>query len=176
MATPNPITLTVDRRIFEHSDAVHLRRMRGAIYVYLALLARIPNGHGTVEVDPEGLAKAMGLPQGTVRSWLGHLRKAGYIALDRLNGSTRVTIGHEETPAPTVESTPKPTRFFTPAKVMRALGERPDPGAIEDAVGQYTDPVIRRALAGTLATPADQIRRSRTALFLYLTKRYAQEP
>jgi hypothetical protein len=171
-----PITITLDRRLFEHPEAIHLRRMRGAIWLYLDLLARIPNGAGAIEVEPAAVAGAMGLPEGTIRSWLGHLRKAGYIKFEWLNGMARVTIGRKETQAPMAQSTQKLTRFFTPAKVMRALGERPDPGAIEDAVGQYTDPVIRRALAGTLATPADQIRRSRTALFLYLTKRYAQEP
>lgn len=170
----DPITLTLDRRILEHPRAYHLRRMRGALWLYLDLLARMPSGAGTIEVVPAAVAGAMGLPEGTVRSWLGHLRKAGYLEAQRLNGKTRVTI---ENRAPVSASAPpeQPTRFFTAAKVMRALNERSDPGAIEDALDRHSDAVVRRALAGALTTPAEKIRRSRTALFLYLLNRYAQD-
>jgi len=58
---------------------------------------------------------------------------------------------------------------------MRALGERREPDAIEDTLAAHSDAVIRRALAGAMATPAEKIRRSRTALFLFLLNRYAQE-
>jgi hypothetical protein len=172
----DPITITLDRRLLEHPEAHHLKRMRGAIWLYLDLLARIPTGAGTIEVEPAAVAGAMGLPEGTVRSWLGHLRKAGYIQAERLNGKTRVTIEREEPRQAAVEGEEKPKRFFTAAKVMRALGERVDRDAVEDAVDHHPDEVVRRALAGAMATPAEKIRRSRTALFLFLLKRYAQEP
>lgn len=177
MSPHDPITLTLDRRILEHPRAHHLRRMRGALWLYLDLLARLPGGAGTIEVEPAAVGVAMGLPEGTVRSWLGHLRKAGYLEAQRLNGKTRVTI--ERTgPAPERPEPPEPVkqpRFFTAAKIMRALNERSDPGAIEDALDRHSDAVVRRALAGALATPAEKIRRSRTALFLYLLNRYAQD-
>jgi hypothetical protein len=175
MSTPHdPITLTLDRRILEHPRAYHLRRMRGALWLYLDLLVRLPGGTGTIEIEPAAVGVEMGLPEGTVRSWLGHLRKAGYLEAQRLNGKTRVTI---EGSAPSSEpSEPaKPSRFFTAAKIMRALNERSEPGAIEDALDRHSDAVIRRSLAGALATPAEKIRRSRTALFLYLLNRYAQD-
>ncbi len=175
MPTSDPITLILDRRILEHPQAHHLRRMRGALWLYLDLLARLPGGAGTLEVEPAAVAGAMGLPEGTVRSWLGHLRKAGYLEAVRLNGKTRVTIEHDRR-APEPEEPVKPARFFTAAKIMRALNERSEPGAIEDVLDRHSDSVIRRALAGALATPAEKIRRSRTALFLYLVNRYAQEP
>jgi len=174
MSQPDPITITLDRRLLEHPRAHHLRRMRGAVWLYLDLLAR---GAGTIEIEPAAVGAAMGLPEGTVRSWLGHLRKAGYLEAERLNGKVRVTIESQTPnvpPAPTPEP-PKPDRFFTAPKIMRALGERVDPDAIEDALEHHSDDAIRRALAGAMATPAEKIRRSRTALFLYLLKRYAQE-
>ena len=175
MPTPHdPITLTLDRRILEHPRAYHLRRMRGALWLYLDLLARLPGGARTIEIEPAAVAGAMGLPEGTVRSWLGHLRKAGYLEAQRLNGKTRVTIEPNK-PAPEAPQPKRPARFFTAAKVMRALNERSDPGAIEDALDRHSDAVVRRALAGALATPAEKIRRSRTALFLYLLNRYAQD-
>ncbi len=174
MSTHDLITITLDRRILEHPRAYHLRRMRGALWLYFDLLARLPGGAGTIEIEPAAVAGAMGLPEGTVRSWLGHLRKAGYLDAQRLNGKTRVTI--EQNALVSEPTQPeKPARFFTAAKVMRALNERSDPAAIEDALDRHTDAVVRRALAGALATPAEKIRRSRTALFLYLLNRYAQD-
>jgi hypothetical protein len=163
----DPITLTLDRRILEHPRAYHLRKMRGALWLYLDLLARLPGGTGTLEIEPAAVAGAMGLPEGTIRSWLGHLRKAGYLRAQRLNGTVRVTIEGAR-PAPEPSEPSKPSRFFSAAKIMRALNERSDPDAIEDALDRHSDAVIRRALAGALATPAEKIRRSRTALFLYL--------
>ena len=170
----DPITLTLDRRILEHPRAYHLRRMRGALWLYLDLLARLPGGAGTIEVEPAAVGVAMGLPEGTIRSWLGYLRKAGYLEAQRLNGKTRVTI-ERTAPPPEPPEPAKPTRFFTAAKIMRALNERSESGAIEDALERHSDTVTRRALAGALATPAEKIRRSRTALFLYLLNRYAQD-
>ena len=170
----DPITLTLDRRILEHPRAYHLRRMRGALWLYLDLLARLPGGAGTIEVEPAAVAGVMGLPEGTIRSWLGHLRKAGYLEAQRLNGKTRVTI-EGSSPAPESPEPAAPTRFFTAAKIMRALNERSEPGALEDALDRHSDAIVRRALAGALATPTEKIRRSRTALFLYLLDRYAQD-
>lgn len=177
MSSPQPITLTLDRRILEHPRAYHLRRMRAGLWLYLDLLARLPAGADTFEVGPAAIGREMGLPEGTIRSWLGHLRKAGYIEAVRLNGSTRVTIKQAiapETP-PETATTPMPARFFTVAKLQRALGEPGNEEALEAALGLYADPNVRRALAGTLAVPETQIRRSRTALFIYLLKRHAKE-
>ena len=65
----------------------------------------------------------MGLPEGTVRSWLGHLRKSGYLEAVRLNGKTRVTIKRLAAAELVAEPPATPTRFFTIAKIQRALGE-----------------------------------------------------
>jgi hypothetical protein len=170
----SPLTITLDRRLLEHPEALHLRRMRGAIWLYLALLARLPKGTDTLEVEPADLARTMGLPEGTIRSWLGHLRKHRYAEVRRLNGSVRVRLKHLVTgdrPAP-VTADPAPARFFTVAKLEAALGETGNRDALEAALAAHPDPVIRRALAGALAVAASEIRRSRTALFLYLLKRH----
>ncbi len=172
MSNSNPVTLTLDRRILEHPRAYHLRRMRAGLWLYLDLLARLPAKAGSIEVEPAAVGRDMGLPEGTVRSWLGHLRKAGYLEAVRLNGKVRVTIRRATVPEPPPEP-PTPPRFFTVAKLQRALGERGDNEAFEAALKLHTDAVVKRALAGTLAVPETQIRRSRTALFLYLLKRHA---
>jgi hypothetical protein len=141
------------------------------IWLYLDLLARLPVGAETIEVDPRVVGEEMGLPEGTIRSWLGHLHHAGYVVAERLNGTVRVTIKKGFVPEPPV--TPK-ERFFTVAKLQRMLKDKLNVEAFEAALKLYPDPVIRRALAGALGPPETEIRRSRTALFLYLLKRYGQ--
>jgi hypothetical protein len=146
--------------------------MRMGIWVYLDVLARLPRGVEQLEIDPGELEKEMGLPEATIRSWLGHLRKAGYLDIVRLNGKLQVTIKKGHVPEP--PEVPQ-QRVFTVQKLQRMLKDKLNLEALEDAITTYPDSVIRRALAGALAPPEDQIRRSRTALFLYLLKRYAHE-
>ncbi len=174
MSSPQPIALSLDRRILEHPRAYHLRRMRAGLWLYLDLLARLPAGAETFEVEPAAIGRDMGLPEGTVRSWLGHLRKSGYLEAVRLNGKVRVTMKRVEVPDAAPPATPTPTRFFTVAKIQRALGEISDEHSLQAVLNLHSDELIKRALAGTMAVPETQIRRSRTALFIYLLKRHAQ--
>ena len=175
MSSPELISLQLDRRILEHPRAYHLRRMRAGIWLYLDLLARLPAGTDTFEVDPAAIGRDMGLPEGTIRSWLGHLRKAGYLDAVRLNGATRVTMKRPTVPeASSAVATALPIRFFTIAKLQRALGEKSNEEALQAVLDLHGDDVVKRALAGTLAVPETQIRRSRIALFIYLLKRHAQ--
>lgn len=177
MSTQHPITLTLDRRLLRHPRAYHLRRMRLGIWLYLDLLARLPAGADALEIDPQEIGTEMGLSESTIRSWLGHLRKAGYLEAERLDGHLRVTIRavHQPTPAvqPRTPSAGGVSRFFTAQKLEDALGESGQRETLEAALNLHPDSVVRRALAGSLAVPGPQIRRSRTALFLYLLKRHA---
>jgi len=177
MSSPQPITLILDRRLLEHPRAYHLRRMRAGIWLYLDLLARLPGSAGSIEIEPAAIAVEMGLPEGTIRSWLGHLRKAGYLEAKRLNGKIAVQIDAVEPKAPSVEGATGTTRrpiplrrFFTVPKLARALGEAGQQEAFKAALDLYPDEAIKVALAGALAVPGPKIRKSRTALFLYLLK------
>ncbi len=167
--TSDSISLTLPRRLLEHPEAVHIRRIRAAIWIYLALRARLPTDTDTIEVDPVALARSMGLPEGMIRSWIGHLRKSGYIRAKRLNGTIRVTVvGRGRRPV--VAALDAEARFFTLRKLKEALHSRGSDDAFQEALGLYPDPAIQRALAGALAVPQEKIKRSRTALFLYLLK------
>jgi DNA-binding transcriptional ArsR family regulator len=175
MSSQPTLTIQVDRRLLEHPRAYHLRRMRAGIWLYLDLLARLPAGAETFEVEPAAIGRDMGLPEGTIRSWLGHLRKAGYVKAERLNGKVRVTMKRNAVPEPPPGPVAAPARFFTVAKLQRTLGEPGNEESLQAALNLNSDAVVKRALAGTLAVPETQIRRSRTALFIYLLKRHAKE-
>jgi len=170
MSSPSSVHLTLDRRLLRHPRAYHLRRMRMGLWLYLDLLARLPAGADSIEVEPAAVAGELGVEEGFVRSWLGHLRKAGYVEAERLNGSVRISIKGDFVPAP-IE--PPRQRFFTAPKLERALADRSHRAELETALRDHTDTVIRKALAGALAVPESQIRVSRTALFFFLLKRYA---
>jgi hypothetical protein len=172
-ATPS-LALTLDRRIVEHPEARHIRRMRIAIWLYLYLLARHAKGADSVEIAPADVASDMGLPEGTIRSWLGHLRHAGYVEVTKLNGTLRILIRKHQASDPPAPAVPK-QRFFTVAKLQAALGEPGNAESLQAALNLHPDAVIKRALAGALAVPGEQIKKSKTALFLYLVKKYGQE-
>lgn len=166
------VTLTLDRRLLEHPRAYHLRRMRLGLWLYLDLLARLSGRAGTIELEPAAVGRDMGLPEGTVRSWLGHLRKGGYLKRERLNGVMRVTIEGKKIATP--GDAPKPKRH-TVASLMKALGESGSEVALEAALHLYPARTIERALREATAVPQSQIRYSRTALFLYLLRDNAKK-
>jgi hypothetical protein len=164
------VTITLDRRLLEHPQGVHLRKMRSAIWLYLALLARLPKDQDTVEIETPAVANSMGLPEGTIRSWLGHLRKHRYIEVRPVNGGYSVRVKHVAIAPMAPEVPPLRSRFFTAAKLAKALGEKGDRTSFEAALAHHSDDAIRQVLAKTLAVPDERIRRSRTALFLYILK------
>lgn len=170
---PTPIAIRFDRGLLEHPQALHIRRMRSAVWLYLAILARLPADQNSLELDTEEVAPAMGLPSGTVRSWLGHLRKHRYIRLEG-SGPLRISLRHLPEPVGAAGASESPMRFFTVGRLERAMGETGNRESLESVLDSHEDSAIKRALAGALAVPAAEIRRSRTALFLYLLKRHAQ--
>lgn len=172
-AISDHVTITLPRRLLEHPRAFHVRRMRAAVWLYVLILSRLPKGSDAVDVDPKETARAMGLPEGTVLSWLGHLRRCRYIEVRRHDGSISVRVKRHPVAKPS--EAPPAARFFTIAKLEHALQETGRRDLLEPALAANPDPAVKRALAGALAVPATEIRRSRTALFLYLLKKHAHE-
>jgi hypothetical protein len=171
MSPPQPTNLTLDRRLLEHPRAYHLRRMRAGIWLYLDLLARLAGRPGSLELEPAAVGREMGLPEGTIRSWLGHLRKGGYLKANRRDGAIEVTLDGRKIPA---DESPRPMRVHSATSLALALGESGKELALEAALRLYPKKLVDRALEATIAVPQGQIRHSRTGLFLYLLKQYAE--
>src|ERR1044072_3184284 len=100
MPSASTFHLTLDRHLLRHPRAYHLRRMRMGLWLYLDLLARLPAGADTLEVPPAVVAGELGVEEGFVRSWLGHLQKSRYLDTERLNGSIRGHVRQEPVPQP----------------------------------------------------------------------------
>lgn len=176
MPSSHTFSILLDGRLLRHPRAYHLRRMRMGLWLYLDLLARLPAGADRLEVEPAAVAGDLGVTDGFVRSWLGHLAKAGYLETRRLNGAIEVHFRDGAAPEPGAEKAPAAQkRFFTAAKLSRALDDRANQETFATVLKAHEDPAIRKALAGALAVPENQIRRSRTALFLYLLKNQSHE-
>lgn len=171
MSLRDPITLTLDRRLLEHPRAYHLRRMRQGIWLYLDLLARLAGRAGSIELEPAAVGRDMGLPEGTIRSWLGHLRKGGYLRLQRLESAVEVRVNAHGLPA----DKPAPVRVHSAKDLAKALGEDSNEAALQAALNLYPRGVVARSLEAALAVPQRSIRHSRTALFLYLLKHHDEK-
>lgn len=172
-AASDRVTLALPHTLLFHPRAYHVRRMHAALWLYLAVLALLPPKEDVVEFRAVDLATVMGLPEGTIRSWLGHLRKHRYLAVRSVDGSLRVRVRRRIRMDPPKE--PGPERLFTAQKLEKALGETGHRKLLTDALVAFPDGDLQRALAQAIAVPATEIRRSRTALFLYLLKRHAQD-
>jgi len=172
MPLRDPITLTLDRRLLEHPRAYHLRRMRAGVWLYLDLLARLSGQAGTLEFEPAAVGRDMGLPEGTIRSWLGHLRKGGYLKAEHSGDALRVTLDGRKIPA---ADTPRAAKRHTAASLSAALGESGHEVALEAALRLYAARAINQALEKATSLPQSRIRHSRTGLFLYLLKQHDQE-
>jgi len=59
-----------------------------------------------------------------------------------------VTIKRVIVPEPTPKPPTTPTRFFTVAKIERALGETSNETTLQAVLNLHTDEQIKRALAG----------------------------
>ncbi len=159
------VTITFDRTIVEHPRALHIKRMKSAIWLYLALIARRASGDTVAEVELGAIAQSMGLSESTVRTWLGHLKKRRYIdVLARRNGTVRLRLKHRQ---PDPEAIAKPRRL-TVEGLERSLGESGYRERLATALSTHSPPAILYALDRATEVPRSKIRRSRTALFLYL--------
>lgn len=157
------------------AKAKHYRRMRQAIWLYLYLLLAAPPGSGRRLLDPEAVARAMGLTEATVRSWLGHLRTAGYVTTERSGRQVWVQITKwiprelRSVPSP---AAPRAKTPLTPEALARVLGEPPESPVLARIVRESDPQVLQAALERTLAVPDSQIRKSRLALLHYLLKHH----
>lgn len=161
--------------------------MKQSIWLYLSLLLQAHRITGTVKLDPKKTAEAMGVKEATIRSWLGHLRKAGYVSIKRWPGSLLVKLSRFKPPsamikdsfdepgAETERSSSRPAlpdadKAFAQA-LAQALNDEDNLTQYEEAVRQHDHATLTRALEQVQRVPAERITKSRSALFHYILKR-----
>jgi DNA-binding transcriptional ArsR family regulator len=175
---PTGLTSILMRRgLVVDSEARHYRAMRQSVWLYLYLLLAVNPTTGARLLSPALIAEQMGLNEDTIRSWLGRLRRAGYLSVERQGDYLRVEMKRWRTPARPVEPEAidepqqKTRSGMSPELLAKRLGEEPGDPFWERAVMTWDDATIRRVLEEVERVPAERIRKSRAALFRYLITR-----
>ncbi len=174
----------------------HHRRIRHAIwlYLYLLTLANIKTGKLTTRIAD--IANATGISEETVRSWLGHLKKWHYVSVVKnrdgfqfkINRWKEITNVNDADPIGLLQKTTKgppkgrePKELFPqdPADLARKIaGDLQATDSItyiENLCRAHSRSIVLKAFKEARALPAEKVKKSRGALFVYLTKKYAQE-
>jgi DNA-binding transcriptional ArsR family regulator len=151
--------------------------MRQSVWLYLYLLLAVNPKTGTRLFLPAEMGTQMGLKEDTIRSWMGRLRKAGYVRVERQGEYLRVEITRWRAPAstepkePTSAKAPSRPRGITADQLARQLGEEPGDPFWERVIETWDEPTIQQVIADVKRVPDEQIRKSRAALFRYLITR-----
>ncbi len=161
----------VKQGLVRDPEAKHVRRMRQAVWLFLFLIVSVNRQTGRRLISPVVVAQEMGLPEATVRSWLGHLRKAGYLSTQRQGRLVRVKIVRwpriAVADAVTGDSGPAAGHAAEAHRLAEALGGNPDDPMWADVLRDHAPDEIERARKRALAVPAQEVRKSRVALFRY---------
>lgn len=182
--------------------AKHYYCMQQAVWLYLYFIAFSNVRTGKLTARLSEIAHDMGLPEETLRSWLGHLRKWHYVMAEKQGDEIVFKITKWKNIATELEATPIPPRENIKKKAGRricpiktdseeehqvhdvtslayeiasALEEPTNQPYFEEMCRRYPDHIIQRSLVEAQAFPAEKIKKSRGALFAYLVKKYAHE-
>ena len=152
--------------------ATHVKRMRQAIWLYLYLLLAVNPSTGKRILSPSHIAGEMGLKEETVRSWLGHLRRQGYVAIERQGDLVAVTvIKWPKRQPPAASENVNRKSPLTPEALAKALGCDPSDPFLKEVVMGEDLARIQEVLAQVTRVPEERIKKSRLALFRYLLKK-----
>jgi hypothetical protein len=180
-------------------QAKHYRLMKQAVWLYLYLIGFSNIKTGKLTARLSDIAKDMGIREETLRSWLGHLRKGNYIAVEKQgdqllfkitkwkNISSKLEIdkwlqtniqkskgrrsANDDDPKPEqkVSNTSKLAR-----QIAKDLDSHEGLAYFEKLCSNYPQKIILQSLKEAKAIPAEKIKKSRSALFVYLVKKYAK--
>ena len=164
------------------NDGSHYTRLRQGYWLYLYLLLKAHPDSGKLVMAPEKAASETGVKVETVRSWLGHLRKQGYLHARRQGQVYVLTLSnwsvgrnHSFPELIPDEDYENGYHELTPEELTKRLGNGDGLSFYRSLCDRYPQDILCRALSEVEAIPAERIKKSRGALFTYLVKKYAQE-
>lgn len=157
----------------------HRRAMGAAVWLFLLLLALASPTSGERLVDPAKLGQLLGAPEATVRTWIGQLRKAGYLAVAREGRNLWVRIlrwSPEAPPEPQIEPVGPQPGPGSPGTALKAstlaerLGEPLRSPLMAQMLSEHPPERIQEVLDEVMAIPQERIKKSRAALMAYLLR------
>lgn len=178
MIKESPKILVLRSRLIGN-DGRSYQRMRQTIWLYLYLILQLNPRTGRLLTKVSTISQDMGIKQETIRSWLGHLRRKGYVSVKRQGGYWLITV----TGLKPIPETP-PAKALKPGEVVNVEQQRlaqqiaqefEDEGNLgyyEDLCERHPEYLINRAFSEVRKVPQSKIKKSRGALFTYLVKKY----
>lgn len=179
------------RSLILNPDALHYRRIKIALWLYLNLVFRVNPETGKHLFDPQEAANETGIREETLRSWLGHLRRGGYVACQKQGREIVVKISGVKTPRELTGERKDLDRIrsTTSKEIPNHVGRQnalaheiaetfcdtKNLAAYQVLCENYPLEIIHRAFGVVKNVPQKKIKKSRGALFTYLVKQYAQE-
>lgn len=187
------------QEVIAHPQARHYIRMKNAIWLYLYLISFANPKNGKFTSQLSDIAANTGYSVETIQSWLGHLRKQHYVSMKKQGSQLIFKINQwrnlknkaeEDIPLP-IKQTSKRRKKSSQEKIVAsklpsASGQLAQYIAtklqasqslpyFENLCNTYPREVVIQAFKEACRIPAGKIKKSRGALFVYLTKKYAQE-
>ena len=183
------------REIVADATGRNRRRMRQAVWLYFYLIVFANARSGKLISRIPDIAAALGVSENTVNSWLGHLKKWHYVSVVKMGNGLhfRVNRWQEVTHIDTADakelSRSSGKALVQVRKISVSLPKEPDKMArkiavelraedsltyIENLCRSNPRNIIQRAFNEARDLPAGKIKKSRGALFVYLTKKYAK--
>lgn len=157
------------------------QKMGASLWVYLALRALAKSETGRVTINSGELATFLSITSETLLSLVGRLRKEGFISIRREHANLSVTILNWErsrkvaSQAASIEQEGPSATQTLAAQIASTFDDEHNIGRYENLIEDTPQIVINRAFRDASAMPEDRIRKSRAALFFYLTRKYAQQ-
>lgn len=168
-------TVPLRRGLVADPAGKHYRRMRQAVWLYLYLLLAVNRATGQRLLSPAAVGREMGISEATVRSWLGHLRRAGYVTVRREAGLVRVgitrwqkTIQRSEAPEAVSGDPDRGLTRLSLEMLAKSLECGPSEPFLKEVISRHGPRQVREILDEVVEVPKSRIKKSRLALFRYL--------
>lgn len=179
-------------------NAKHYHRIKQAIWFYLYLIAYSNLKTGKLIASLSDVSEQMGIQEDTISSWLGHLKKLNYVTSTKQDdkclfritkwknifNDQEVSITNPEKYNPikgrfsrknnTILRVEKATLSELGKVIAEELKAKESVSYFEHLCQLYPKEIVLKSFKETIELPSTKIKKTRSALFVYLVKKYAQ--
>jgi len=181
MIKEDPKILVLRSRLIGNDDR-NYQKMRQTIWLYLYLVLQLNPRTGRLVTKVSTISQDMGIKEETIRSWLGHLRRKGYVWVKRQGDYLMISVtGLKPIPESPQAKVLKPGEVVNgeqqrlAQRIAKEFEDEGNLGYYEDLCERYPEHLINRAFSEVQRVPQSKIKKSRGALFTYLLKKYADK-
>lgn len=164
----------IRRGLVADPDAKHYFRMKNAIWLYLYLALSVNPRTGKLLSKLDFISSQMGIAKETLQTWLGHLKRWGYVSVEKQGESLLFKLSRwreptEPNPKQEIETKENPLA----SEIARTFQDEENQGYYAWVCENYPENLVKRAFEQVKMMPNDKIKKSRGALFTYLVKKKA---